>query len=109
MNLFQFEPERDVVIDVVVRKQSVSLEHRVDRPLVRGQIRDVFSAQQDFARSGDVKARDHAQRRRFAASGRPEKGDKFSLADVKTHVLNGCGFVKDLGNVDDLDNFFFFF
>ena len=108
-NFFELQSERDVVVNVVVREQGITLEYRIDGAFVRGQIGNVFPAEQDLARSGDVKTCDHAQGSGFPAAGGPEEGNEFAFTDIKTDILYGCGFVEDLRNVYDFNDFFFFF
>ena len=105
---FQFQPVGDVVVNVQVREKGVTLENRIDRSFVRGNVRDVLSVQKDLARGGEFETRDHAESCRFAAPGRSEKGDEFAFAYVKVHLFDGNRAVELFFDVDQIDDLFFF-
>ncbi len=87
-HLFLPEPEGNIVINAHMRKQGIALEHRIDRPFIRRKIHDRFSVQQDIAMRRHIKSRDHAQRCRLAASGRPQKSDEFSALYLQIEIIN---------------------
>ena len=88
-----------------VRKQRITLENRIDRSLIRRKIGDGLSVQKDLARGRQLKAGDHPESGCFSASGGPEKGDKFSAANLKVEVIHGCESVAErFGDVLQFDD-----
>ena len=66
----RFQSVSDVFVDRHVRKKRVVLEHESDRAFVYRHARHVFAFDGDAAARRNHKARDHAERRRFAAARR---------------------------------------
>ena len=64
-----------------MRIERIGLEHHRDVARARRQVVDDLAADADRAAGDLLEARDHAQRRRFAAAGRPDQGDEFAIAD----------------------------
>ena len=99
------QAERDVFIDIHMRKQRVALENRIDRSLIRRKIGDGLSVQKDLPRGRQLEARNHTESGCFSASGGPEKGDKFSAANLKVEVIHGCESVAErFGDVLQFDD-----
>ena len=82
------EPVADVVGDGHVGEEGVVLEHGVDVALERRHAGHVAAAEQDRARRRRLEARDHAQHRGLAGSGRAEQGEELSVTDVERHVVD---------------------
>ena len=67
-HVFELESESDIVENVEVGEQRVFLKNRVDGALVRRQGRYVLAVEKYSALGRRFKARNHAQRSRFAAA-----------------------------------------
>ena len=80
-------------------EQRVALKHRVDIAPVRLPVGHVAALEQHAAAVGRFKPRNNAQRRRFAASGRPKQRQKFARLYVKAHAGQRLGRSKGLVNV----------
>ena len=96
------QAEGDVLEDVEVREERVALEDRVDRALVRAQLRDVLVADEDRARGRVLEARDHAQRRRLAAARGPEQGEERAGRDGQVEVVDRRHGREALGQADQV-------
>ena len=102
----EFEPERDVVINIEVGEKGVALENGVDRTQIRRKVRDILAVKQDLARSRDLKTRDHSQRSRLAAARRAQERYEFSAVHVKIEVGDSQSAAVELfRNSDELNNF----
>ena len=102
----EFEPERDVVVNIEVGEKGVTLENGVYRTQIRRKVRDILAVKQDLARSRDLKTCDHSQCRRFAAARRAQKSYEFSAVDVKIEVGDSQSAAVELfRNSDELNNF----
>ncbi len=82
------KPERDIGGDIHVRKQSVGLEHHVDRAPVGRQPGHIEAIDDDMPAIRGLKARDHAQQGCLAAARRPEQYKKLAPLDAQTDVVN---------------------
>jgi hypothetical protein len=82
------ESEGDVFGDVEVREESIVLEHRVDRPLVRLVVRHVLVTKVDRARGRGLQPGDHTERRRLAAAGGAQQGEERSLRNLEVERLH---------------------
>ena len=82
-----------------MRKKRVLLEHRIDRPLIRRQIRDVLAIKKDIARFWGDKPGNHAQGRGLAAARRPQKGHKLLVVNVERKSVQNLLPVKINNNV----------
>jgi len=89
---------------------SVALENHSDvavfgitinSPLDRG---NSFSVNANFAGVWPLQTSEAAQRRRFAAAGRPEQGHEFPLRDQKANVAHGHLGIKILSEMVKLDH-----
>ncbi len=87
---FQAKAEGDVLEHVQVREQRVFLEHRVDRPFVRRQARDVPARKKDIARSRLHEPSDDAERGGLAAAGRAEEGDELFVVDIEVEAVQNA-------------------
>ncbi len=76
-----FEAEADIVGDAQMRKERVALKDRVHLSLVRRQVCDVLTVEQDRARGRAVEPGDQPQKRGLAAARRAEKGEELALPD----------------------------
>ena len=82
------EAERDVVVDIHVREQSVPLEDSIDGPLIRRQVLDRFPVEQDLTLRRHREACDHSERRCLAAAGRPQQGHEFAALDFQIEIIH---------------------
>jgi hypothetical protein len=81
-----------------MREQRVILEHHVDRPLVRQDMRDVLAAKQDAALVRRFETREHAQQRGLAAATRAEQREKFASGNIERDAVDraeGAEFFHD--------------
>ena len=69
-SLFLLESESNVIVNIHMGKQSISLKNRIDRPFIRRKILNRFPVQKYLARRRHQESRDHAQSRRLATARR---------------------------------------
>lgn len=67
-------------------EQGVVLKDRIDWTLFGGQLRDVFSVQEDASLVRSHKAGDESKQSRFPATARPEEGKNLTFRDGKGSV-----------------------
>ena len=65
-----------------------------ERPCSHGRFfgrkrQNIIPIKQNRSRIGRIKSGNNAKQRSFAASGRSEEGEKFSLPNMNTHVVQG--------------------
>ncbi len=82
-HLADHQPVAHVVRDVHVREQGVVLEHGVDVPFVGRQPRHVRAVEEHPTLGRQLEARDHAQGRGLARTGRPEHREELAGRDVE--------------------------
>jgi len=105
----------NIIEHIIVRQQSVALEHHGGIALIGGQLIDGLAAEVDLAGIGAFKARDHAQRGGLAAAGGTQQGDKAARRNIEVGIMDGvevlAGFriLIDLGDIFEADAFFHFF
>ena len=97
------ESEGDVLGECHVRPERVALEDHARVSLVRGNARDVLAAYEDSALIRFVEARDVAQKRRLAASRRPEQEEELAGLDLKIDMIERGRRAEALREVLDLD------
>ena len=78
------ERERDIVLDRIIRKQMVLLQHVADAPGAPG---DVLAVQQDPPRLRAVQPGDDRKQRRLPAARSAEDADELALLEREVHVL----------------------
>src|ERR1700731_3796977 len=83
------KPERDIALDIEMRKQGVTLEHHVDRAPVGRHGRQVPPVEQDAAFIRRLEAREQAQQRGLAATGWSEQCKELARKDVERKRLYG--------------------
>ena len=88
-HLLQPQAERDVLVDGEVRVERVALEHHRDVAVARRHVVHDALADLEHALGDLLEPRDHAQRRRLAASGRPDEDHELAVADVEVDVVHG--------------------
>ncbi len=72
--------------------------------LVRRQVDERLSVEDDLSLGGVLVAPDHPQRRRLAAARRAEQDDVLAVVDVQVDVVDGDGAAgKDLGQADEIE------
>ena len=81
------EPEGDVAGDREMREQRVVLEHRVDRPAVGRQRRDVSPLEQDSPSARVLEAGNQPEQSGFAAAGGTEQGEEFVFPDRNADLV----------------------
>ncbi len=96
------QAEGHVVPDIEVGEQRITLEHHVDRPVIRSQTDHVDTAQHDLTGSGRLKTRKHAQQSGLAAPGGAQQRKNLTLLDVQGHIVHRVHIVKLLDDVADL-------
>ena len=104
-DLFKFQPESDVVVNVEMGKKGVVLEHSVDRTLIRRKHRNVFPVKKDLSLGRNLKSGDHPKSRCFSASRRSKDGDELTLFHVETEIVDhGCSveLFADMLQADDV-------
>ena len=85
-----------------MREEREVLEDGRRRPLVRRQVDERLAVEDDVALGRELVAADHPQRRRLAASGRPEQDDVLAVVDVQVDVVHGDRAAgEDLGQADE--------
>ena len=103
--LAQVGTEGDVLRDIQMRKERITLKDRVDGTLIRRQGDDVLPLVEDFAAGRLLKAADAAQKRRFAAAGRTQQRHKLVFSDVDAHAAQrGKAILKDHAKIPDGKN-----
>ena len=91
--------ERNVLIDVQVRKKRVFLKNGIDLPLVRRQRGNFLTVKKDISFVRRNEAADDTQRRCLAAAGRTEQRHKLSVPDVEIQISEHRFPVKGNGDV----------
>src|SRR5436309_1216899 len=97
------KPEHDVVIDTHVREDGIGLEHHRDTTFSRRQLGDIAAADQNAPPVQRFQPRDRAQRRRLAASRRPQQHQELAVLNVQRHVLDGDDPAVGLAQIDQRD------
>ena len=85
--LATFRPKGHIVVHIQVGEQSVSLEHRVDLPLIGWQIVDNLSVKDYLAGGWGEKPADDPQGCGFAAAGGPSSVRNFMVVEVKIDAV----------------------
>src|SRR5579875_601755 len=92
------QAEGDVLPHVEVREQRVALEHRVDRPPVGPDSRDVPTADVDRSLGRLLEAGDHPQRRRLAAARRADDREELAPVDLEVEGSDRLQVPEPLGD-----------
>ena len=74
--------ESDIFIYIQMRKQGITLENRIHRPLVRRQVVHTFAIKKNIAGIRSDKAADNPQGGCFAAAGRPQQRNKLPIGNA---------------------------
>ena len=82
------QAESDVLIDIHMGEQGISLEDRINRSLIRRQLCDIPAVQEDLPLRGQVKAGDHTQSRSLSAAGRAQESHEFAFFDFQIKIGN---------------------
>ena len=80
------QPEGDVVGDGEVRVERVVLEDHRDVAVLRRQVVHDPAADRDRPVRDRLEARDHAERRRLPAAGRPDEHEELAVRDLEGEV-----------------------
>src|SRR2546422_8161719 len=97
------EPEGDVIEDVHVRKESVTLEDHAYVPFIWGLGCDPFVVNEDFSRFWFDESCYHSQRRRFPTPTRAQQSQKFPLLDCQRQIVYRGKVAITLGDAYKLD------
>jgi hypothetical protein len=98
------EREAHVLAHGHVRIQRIVLEDHRDVAVLRGELVHHIAADLELAVRDVLEAGDHAQRRRLAAAGGPDKDHELAVLDVEAQVPHGLVAVREaLGHVVELD------
>ena len=83
----QPQPEGDVVVHRQVRVERIALEDHGDVTVARRDVVDDAVADLDRAFADRLEARDHAQSRGLAATGRADEDHELAVVDLEIHVV----------------------
>ena len=83
--------EGDVLLHGHIGEQRVALEHHADAALLRGNGHQVLAVEQNLPAIDPGQAGDTTQQGGFAAAGRAEQGDEFTLGDLAVDVAENRG------------------
>ena len=84
-HLAQAQPEGDVVVHGEVRIERVALEDHRDVAIARGDVVDDTVADPKRALADVLEPGDHPERRRLAATGRPDQDHELPVSDLQVH------------------------
>ncbi len=96
------EAEGHVVEYVQVGEEGVVLEDRVDATSMRRGVRDIGAVEQDLSLRGLLEARNQAERRCLAASGRPEQREELAGRDLELDTVHRGDVRETFGQLDQL-------
>ena len=105
-NLLKFEAERNVLIHIKMREESITLEHCIDRTLMRRHISNVSTVDKDFTRICRSETRNHTQKRRLATARRSEQGKELALLDRNVDIVENAFFAEALADILDFNYVF---
>src|SRR5215813_14797133 len=88
-DLLHAQAELDVLRDIFVGKQCVTLKDHAEIAVARLEIVYDAAVDADFARGRILEARDHAQSGRLAASGWSDEHDELAFLDHEIQVFDG--------------------
>jgi hypothetical protein len=88
----ELESEGDVLIHIEVREESIALEYRIHRTLMRRYIGDVLSVDEDFSLVCVAESGKQTEEGGLSAAGRTEKGEELSLLYIKAYVIKNTLF-----------------
>ena len=92
--LFEAQTKGDIVKNIEVGEQRITLKHRIDLPFIRRHVVDALTVEINVTLIGRFESSDDTQRGRFSASGRAQKRDKLLVMDFQTHVVQNGLSVK---------------
>ena len=95
-DLPHLETEGDVAGHRHVREESIALEHHAGVATEGWKLGHVLIADEDASRGRLDEARDHAERRRFAAAGGSQQGHQLALLDAQRDVVDHAVGAVDL-------------
>ena len=79
--------ERDVFINIKMRKQRILLKHRVDLTFVRRDIIDPHAVKKHVAACGLYKTADYSERGGFSAAGGAEQRKEFLIIKIQVNIV----------------------
>ena len=101
--------ERHVLVDAHVGIEGVVLENHRDVAVLREGVVTIDPIDEELAVGDFLEPRDHAEGRRFTASGRTDEDDEFAVLDIEVEIENGLNVVVvNLIDVFQLDGWHVF-
>ena len=98
--------EGDIFKHVQVGEEGIALKDGVDVALVRRNVVDALSEEENVPLIGRFEAADHAQGRGLAAAGWAEQREEFVVVDVEVDAVENGFAVKLFGDAPELNDFF---
>ena len=109
-HLFEFQTEGDILIDIQMRKEGISLENRIKRSLVRRHTQNILILHRDNTPCiGLCKSCQHTEQSRLAATRRSEQSYKLATLDIEVDVVENNLVAERFRQVLDFDNCFTLF
>ena len=108
--MLDLKAESHILIDIEVRKQSISLEHRVKWPLVWREVGNIPSVEEYLTLCGFLKSCYHSQQSGLATTRWAKYSYKLSPLDIEAHIFQdflAVEYLADVFNLDDRDIFHF--
>ena len=97
------QTKRDILRNIQVREQRITLEYGVDLALIRRNIVQALAIEEYVAGIRLLEAADDAQCGRFAAAGRTEQGHKLAALDGQRNAAQHRRSVKFFFQVLQID------
>ncbi len=94
VQLFDVQTECNILRNIQVREQRITLEYGIDLALIRRNIVQALAVEEYIAGIRLLKAADDAQRGRFAAAGRAEQGHELAALDGQRNAAQHRRSVK---------------
>ena len=86
--LLQLQAKGYILPYAQMRKQRIALKHHGNIAFTRRNVVDSCSAHEQIALCDFLKARNHAQRRRLAAAGRPQQNQALALFYLQIQIVD---------------------
>jgi len=103
-----FIGESNIVKDIQMREECVSLEDSIYMPLVMRNIVDALTHKENISLIRVFKAADDPQSGSLSASGGTEERDEFIVMNIQTHIVQNNLAVECFGDVFQFNNLFHF-
>ena len=106
LHLLYAKAECDVLVNVQMGEESISLKDGVDVTLVGGDVVDALTVKNDLALIGRLKAADNAKRGGFSTAGGTKQGNEFLVMDIQINGLQYLFSVIFLADTLQFDELF---